>query len=178
MAQELNILFPLDEFYVAENRPLPVVSRIRAADVPEPYRRLLVGHHDMTPTLEAFHGDRIEIQVIERTVSTDTLGRIVVLLMEGSSRPVEFGAIIIHLNLVPPEARGLILEGHSPFGSILANFCIQHVSRPQAFIRVEPDALMADALGLSGPHTLYGRRNVLLTPHNEVLADIVEVLPP
>ena len=35
-----------------------------------------------------------------------------------------------------------------------------------------------EALGLSGPCELYGRRNVLLTLQNEIIADIVEILPP
>ena len=37
---------------------------------------------------------------------------------------------------------------------------------------------MEKALCLNGQRVLYGRRNVLLTPQNDVLADIVEILPP
>lgn len=218
MAQNLNLMFPLDRFYQADGRPLPEISQVDGKDIPDPYRALLVGNHDMTPTLEAFHGGRIEIQTLERlhestsnksatdsidrhpkpetrdpvsggrypipespyvaSADIETLGRIVVLLLEGSAKPVEFGAIIIHLDLVPPEARERILECHVPFGTILATYCIEHISRPRAFIRLEPDEMMATALGLSEPVTLYGRRNVISNLHNEVLADIIEVLPP
>ena len=178
MDGELNLLFPLDQFYEHDGLPLPVANRVAGSDVPHPYGQLLVGDHDMTPTLEAFHGETIEIRVIERKLESDSLARIVVLLLEGSGKPVEFGAIIIHLEHFPPEARDRILEGHSPLGTILATFHVDHVSCPRAFISVDSDAMIEEALCLSGPHKLYGRRNVLLTPQNEVLADIVEILPP
>jgi chorismate-pyruvate lyase len=177
MDQCLNLSFPLDRFYQSDNRHVPRISRIDGKDIPDPYRALLVGNHDMTPTLEAFHGGRIEIQTLDRSYDVETLGRIVVLRMQGSTTPVEFGAIIIHLDLVPPEARETILECRIPFGTILASYCIEHVSRPRAFICVEPDELMAQVLNLKQPVTLYGRRNVISNLHNEVLADIIEVLP-
>jgi hypothetical protein len=178
MNGDLNLLFPLDQFYERDGLPRPAVSRVDGADVPQPYGRLLVGDHDMTPTLEAFYGEPIEIRAIERRQGPDSFGRIVVLLLERSGKPVEFGAIIIHLEHFPPEARTRILECHCPLGTILATYHVNHVSCPRAFIRITSDAMMEEALGLDGPHTLYGRRNVLLTPQNEVLADIIEVLPP
>jgi hypothetical protein len=33
-------------------------------------------------------------------------------------------------------------------------------------------------LGLTGAHLLYGRRNSLVNPASESLAEIVEILPP
>ena len=178
MDGELNLLFPLDQFYERDGFPLPAVRQVPGNDVPQPYGSLLVGDHDMTPTLEAFHGDTIEIRVIERKVESDSLARIVVLLLEGSGKPVEFGAIIIHLEHFPQEARDRILEGHIPLGTILATYHVNHISCPKAFIQVASDAMMEEALCLQGRRTLYGRRNVLLTPQNEILADIVEILPP
>jgi len=178
MDGELNLLFPMDQFYAQTARPLPATIRVAGEEVPDPYGPLLVGDHDMTPTLEAFHKDRILIRVIERRLDADTYARLVVLLLEGSEQPVEFGAIIIHLSLFPPDARERILEGRCPLGTILATYHVDHVSCPLAFLRFQSDAMIEEALGLSGPCELYGRRNVLLTPQNEVLADIVEILPP
>ena len=58
--------YPLTEFYARAGRPLPVPEPLAPADVPEPYRRLLVHGNDMTPTLERFHGERIVLQLIHR----------------------------------------------------------------------------------------------------------------
>ena len=178
MDREVNLLYPLDQFYALASLPLPAVLQVAGEVVPEPNRQLLVGNHDMTPTLEAFHGEAIHIRVIEKQQDEETYARLVVLLLEHSTKPVEFGAIIIHLSLFPPEARERILEGQCPLGTILAIYDIAHVSRPQAFLQFESDALIEETLCLNSPGRLYGRRNVLLTPQNEILADIVEILPP
>src|SRR5579871_1066918 len=120
MDQELNLLFPLDRFYAQADLPLPPVSRVPAEEVPAPYGSLLVGNHDMTPTLEAFHGERIQLRLIDRKLDRDSYMRVVVLTLEGSARPVEFGAIVIYLSLFPPAARESILEGRCPLGTLLA----------------------------------------------------------
>jgi chorismate-pyruvate lyase len=180
MDRELNLLFPLDRFYGRASLALPPVNPVPGAEVPEPYRQLLVGDHDMTPTLESFHGDRIHLQVMEREhdPKAETLTRMVVLRLIGNERPVEFGCIVIDLVLFPPDARERVLEGASPLGTILADYHIEHFSHPLAFVRVSSDALMGEVLGLTGQHVLYGRRNRLLTRQGEVLADILEILPP
>jgi len=58
--------YPLNEFYAARNMPMPVIAEIPAADVPEPYKSLLVHKTDMTSKLEAFHKGKIHIQPIAR----------------------------------------------------------------------------------------------------------------
>jgi chorismate-pyruvate lyase len=173
-----TLLYPLDEFYGRRSLALPVVMPVAGPDVPEPYRGLLVHDHDMTPTLEAFHGETIHLRVIERQLEDDRLARQVVLTLDRSGRPVEYGAIVIHTRQFPEEARALLLESRVPLGTLLHRFAIAHSSRPQAFLRIDSDALINEALGLAGPQVLFGRRNVLLTPTDQVLAEIVEILPP
>jgi chorismate-pyruvate lyase len=173
-----RLLYPLDEFYARAGLALPPVQLIPGDVVPEPYRTLLVHDHDMTPTLEAFHRERIHLRVIERRLAGDSLCRQVVLTLDESERPVEFGAIVIHCGLFPPPARELILEGRCPLGTILADHRIEHASCPRAFLRVRSDAIMNGALGLEEPRALYGRRNVLSAPDGRVLAEVVEILPP
>jgi chorismate-pyruvate lyase len=173
-----GLLFPLDEFYLDAGRPLPPAVRIEGEEVPEPYRQLLVHDRDMTPTLEAFHGERIHLRLLQRRVDGAKLWRQVVLTLNDSKRPVEFGAIVIHCDHFPPAAREQILACHRPLGTILADHAIHHASAPHAFLRVEPDLLICEALATTGIYSLYGRRNVLTTPGGGVLADILEILPP
>jgi hypothetical protein len=72
----------------------------------------------------------------------------------------------------------LILELKQPLGTILRTQEIGHASRPDAYIRVKPDELIANALRLADPGVLYGRRNVLVDAAHRVLARVVEILPP
>lgn len=178
MSQKPCLLYPLDDFYAASGWVLPPAGALAGEDVPQPARRLLVHDGDMTPTLEAFHGERIHLRVLARRQEGDTYAREVVLTLDGSHRPVEFGAIIIYLQHFPPAARQLILEEQCPLGTILAQHRVEHTSRPLAFFQVTSDGFISGALGLGGPCLLYGRRNAHRNARGEVLADIVEILPP
>jgi chorismate-pyruvate lyase len=132
----------------------------------------------MTPTLEAFHDERIHLRLLDRRLEGETLSREVVLTTDQTLRPVEFGAIAIHLQHFPEAARETILGCHTPLGTILADFEIEHSSHPRGFFQIEADGLICESLGLDGPCTLYGRRNVLSTPAGHALAEVVEILPP
>ena len=177
MSVDLNLLYPLDEFYKRAGREVPSVEEIDGEDVPEPYNWLLVHENDMTPTLEAFHAERIHLRVLERHLEGDALSRQVVLTSNESGWPVEFGAVVIHLQHFPEAARHEILECWTPLGTIMAIYDIDCASSPQAFIRVQADDVIMEALGLEEACELFGRRNVIEDTDGNVLADIVEILP-
>ena len=103
MNQPENLLDPLDQFYLVSGVPVPEATKIEAECIPEPYRSLLVHENDMTPTLEVAYRQRIHIRLITRKVEDDVLLRQVVLVVDSDERPVEFGAIRIQLNQLPPE---------------------------------------------------------------------------
>jgi len=170
-------LFPLSEFYARTSLALPVISRIQPGAMPEPYRSLLVHSNDMTPTLERHHASGIYI----RALSTERRGtdyfREVVLHRASDDSAVEFGANCIHLDRFTPEARWMILQEKVPLGQILREHSIQHVTQALDFFRVEPDETICQALCLSAPVSLYGRRALLSDAQNQPLSQVVEVLP-
>jgi chorismate-pyruvate lyase len=172
------MLYPLDEFYQRAGLVVPAASLVDGAEMPEPYRSLLVHDRDMTPTLEAFHGERIHLRTIGRRLDGDALSRLVVLTTNGALKPVEFGAIVIHLDQFPAAAREVLLGCRVPLGTVLAEFGIEHYSRPSAFLSVQADPLINGSLDTIGTSVRYGRRNVLRTPTGESLADVIEILPP
>lgn len=170
-------MHPLDEFYAAAGQPLPPLNQLDGEAVPEPYKTLLVHRNDMTPTLEKFHRQSIHLQVLGRRRKGDEYFREVILRLDGTNQPVEFGAIKINLALFDAAAREQILHERLPLGHILAECNISHTSRPRAYLRLATDKLINEVLELSGAQVLYGRRNTLLDPKNRPLAEIVEILP-
>lgn len=172
----MDPLFPLEEFYPPEQ--FPSIRIIDPGLIPDPQRHLLVHDSDMTTTLERFHGGLIELQVLRCWWSEMALLRQVVLLLSDTHRPVEFGAIRIDLSSIPDKPRQVILENRIPFGAILKRYLIDHESHPAAFLAVEPDDLMMEALQMKEHAVLYGRCNTLLSPHGRMLAEVVEILPP
>lgn len=179
VTEPVSIAYPLDEFYARNGaKPLPPMQAIDAGLLPQPYRSLLVHENDMTSTLENFHGDRVHLKVHARELQGDSYLRAVLLELDETSKPVEFGCIRIYLKQFPPSAREAILRAYRPLGGILREFEIDYLSRPKAFLRVASDPLINELLHLKGAHVLYGRRNTLSDPNGNTLAEIIEILPP
>lgn len=175
---DTHAIQPLDEFFRRQGRPLPAWESVMPEAIPEPYRSLLVHERDMTRTLEQFHGASIHLRVLSRHQESATYCRESVLELDGSNRPVEFGAIKIHLELFPEPGRTQILEEHRPLGGILNASGRAYTSRPTAYLRFAADAFIRDALRLSHSVFLYGRQNTLRDALGHPLAEIVEILPP
>lgn len=173
-----SLTHPLDEFYARSGFSLPPWERIEGDMVPEPYKTLLVHQSDMTPTLERFHGCGVHLRVVGRKRRGSEYFREVVLQLQGSGEPVEFGAIKINLDLFAADARKQILQEQWPLGHILRDCAISHTSRPVAFLRFASDPLINRMMGLTGAQLLYGRRNTLFDTSGRPLAEIVEILPP
>lgn len=170
--------YPLNEFYAARKTSMPSIGKLQANEIPQPYKSLLVHNTDMTSKLEAFHKSKIHIKPFARHNTDNEYFREVVLVLEGSLKPVEFGAIKIILDLFPNEARQEILNERRPLGQILTEFKITFSSRPRAFLSVAVDDFIRTALNLSAEVFLYGRRNTLVDAWDRPLAEIVEILPP
>ena len=173
-----SIAHPLDEFYARSGLALPPLEQIEGEAVPEPYKTLLVHDRDMTSTLEGFHGAGVHLRLLSRAETNQDYFREVLLLLDGTEKPVEFGAIQIHLARFPDRTRLEILQECYPLGHVLKEHNIPFLSCPQAFLRIASDKLINGLLHLQGAHVLYGRRNTLLNPAGESLAEIVEILPP
>ena len=169
---------PLLDFYNRAGEPAPELFTINCKEMPEPYRSLLVHDDDMTPTLEKFHGERIHLRLIGREKSKNSYVREVVLEAGSTNKPVEFGAIAIHLEHFPKHSQELILGESVPLGTILGSHNINHESHPQAYFKLQADSLITEAFGLSKSTGLYGRCNVHKDLEGNHLAEIVEILPP
>ncbi len=178
MEPDSNFIYPLNEFYDHSGLPAPVVLRVGAPEMPEPYRSLLVHDRDMTPTLEGAYRRSIQLRVLNHSLTGDVFSRQVVLILEGDGKPAAFGAIKIHLKHFPAEARRSVLERKQPLGTILRTQGIAHASHPDAYLQITADAIIESALGLSGPRLLYGRRNTIVDSAEHTLAQVVEILPP
>jgi chorismate-pyruvate lyase len=132
----------------------------------------------MTTTLEAHHRGAVHLRVLSRSRRGMRYRRRVVLALDGSERPVEYGEIVIHLDALPSVARRHVLAARRPLGAILRRFRVRYASRPTAFFRIRAGAPIRRALGLACPCTLWGRCNALRGADGRAIAEIVEILPP
>lgn len=175
---ETELLYPLSRFRRDGGRTIPTYELIADSAMPEPYRSLLVHNGDMTSRLEAFHGGSIVLEVLHLDRSQSTYRREVVLHVEKSGLPVEYGAIEINLDAFQPEIREKILEGKLPLGGLLNHHKATYRSRPRGFFRLSADPQMSTIFATPETREFYGRSNELLGEKDVILAKIVEVLRP
>jgi chorismate-pyruvate lyase len=172
------LISPLSGFYESAGRPLPRVASRESAALPQPYRRLLVHDQDMTSTLEAYFGSTVRLRVLERRLDDNSITRQVVLVTDSEDQPVEFGAIHIRLDQFSSRARERIVESVRPLGTILREERVAYRCDPRGFFEIQCDQTARRAFALSGAPVLFGRHNLLLTPAGDMIAEVVEILPP
>ena len=173
-----EMFYPLSEYYRDYDIPMPIFESVQSDDVPEPYRHLLVHEADMTGRLTAFHGESLFLNVIDKNALRGMLVRRVVLCGIETNKKFEFGEIIIHLNRFEPKVRELIEEAKIPLGGIMVNHKVEFISSPSHYLKVTCDDMIAKCLSTTAGTELYGRKNKLTNYQGEVLAEIVEILPP
>lgn len=175
-AATVDPLAPLVFFY-GLGSARPRVTFIPAEQLPDDERWLLAHEGDMTSRLREFHHSEIDLDVHARQRIGDYLVRASVLTRRSDGIPVEFGAIGIHLDVLPLEARRLVEEGRIPLGGVLERERVPFISHPQGFFRIAVDARLAELLGATAGQVLYGRCNELRSGEGRALAEVVEVLP-
>ena len=172
--EKLNLLL---HFYPEDKSGAPGIYEISPEKIPEPYYSLLVHTGDMTPVLENYHQETIHLKVLNKRVTNSVYFRKVLLLLNSTNEPAEFGAIRIYLERFSPEAQKIILAGNRPLGTILHDQKIRHSSNPTAYFRLMSTPEMLELLKLPEPIILYGRCNVIRNGGGISLADIMEILP-
>ena len=147
-------------------------------EMPEPYRTLLVHDTDMTGALECHRGQKMALHRVEQFIDGHKLVRHVELCGSDDGVPAEFGAIEIHLDRLEAGPRAAVLQGDVPLGSVLKQAGIEFKSRPRAYFRIKPGEAIRHSFGVPEDGWLFGRCNQLLTINDELIADVVEILPP
>lgn len=171
-----QILHPLTEFVVDPHGVELFEGDL--APLPEPYRGLLVHENDMTSTLELYFRERPKLEVLAKKRSGTSLFRQVLLRGRQTNRVVEYGAIRIELDVLNAAARWAVLEGRRPLGGILGDHRVPFISRPESYFGLVPGRRLLDLFGVDEAPNLFGRKNFLTTPAGDLLAEVVEILPP
>lgn len=150
---------------------------IEGAEIPPPYRDLLVHKRDMTSTLAEFHKTEIDLDVLNVSNQRGGYAREVVLIATSSGKPVEYGAIVIQLDHFSNSVREAIVLGKEPLGNILSRMGCAYQSRPRGFFSIHAPKVCQERFGCSEKTVLYGRCNQLVSTDEKELASIIEILP-
>ena len=156
---------------------MPEYTFVADDAVPPPYHDLLVHSHHMTVTVEAHHGDLVDVRILARKLEGDSYTRKIVLALQGSGRVVQFGVARVHLDFCSEPVREAIVAGKTPLGRILIQHNVLRVVEPTAYLRVEACAAVAKWFGLSEPRPTYGRLAVIYCDGREAI-EVLEIVAP
>jgi chorismate-pyruvate lyase len=155
----------------------PTATVIPAADMPQPYHRLLVHNHHMTVTVEAFYGGSVDVRVMACTRAGNEYARKILLALHESGKIVQFGLVRIDLGVCPEPVRNAIVEGKTPLGRVLIQHDMLRRIEPTAFLRVRLSPKMAEWFGATAGVETYGRLGVIYTGEKPAV-EVLEILAP
>jgi chorismate-pyruvate lyase len=159
----------------------PQYTPISGADMPEPYRSLLVHTQHMTVTVEGYYGQAVDVRVIESHQAGSEYVRKILLTLHDTGEVVQLGIVQIDLDMLSERVRREIVEEKTPLGRVLIQNGVMRHIQPAGYIRVEPSAKLCEWFEIPQPKTTYGRLGVIYTdgkPAIEVLEILAPVLGP
>jgi chorismate-pyruvate lyase len=171
----LSSLYAL--FPSAQGELLPEFELVAADEVPSPYRELLVHDQHMTVTVEKYHGDAVDVQILARRHTDDSYARKILLALHHTGRIVQFGIMKINLGYCSRPVREAIIAGQTPLGRILIQHDVLRRIEPTAFLRVLPDPTMMQWFGLTEPVRTYGRLAIIHCDEQPAV-ELLEIVAP
>jgi chorismate-pyruvate lyase len=169
-ARGLFALFPLSGFLAA-------YELVDAAHVPAPYHDLLVHEHHMTVTVEAHHGEGVNVRVLEERRGVMAYARKILLVTQQTQRVVQFGLVRIHLQYCSQTVRDEILSGKTPLGRVLIQNNVLRRIEPTSFLRVVPGPPMMGWFSLQTPQPTYGRQAIIHCDGKPAI-ELLEIVAP
>jgi chorismate-pyruvate lyase len=145
--------------------------------VPPPYTQLLVNEHHMTLTVEAHHGDAVDVKVLEYRVAGDSYSRKILLTLQKTGRVVMFGLMRVNFHYCSDDVRREIMAGQTPLGRILIEHNVLRRVEPTAFVRVVPAHAMMEWFHLDRPKPTYGRF-ALIHCDEQPAIELLEIVTP
>jgi chorismate-pyruvate lyase len=155
----------------------PTFEIISGHAVPQPYDELLVHKRHMTVTQETYHGDRVDVRILERRLNGDYYARKILLALHRSGKIVQFGIPRIDLRYCSKAVREEILAGQTPLGRILIKHKVLRRIEPQAYFRVTPSAAMMEWFHLKEPRITYGRIGIIFCDEKPAI-EVLEIVAP
>ncbi len=174
-SKKLRELYRLFDTGTADD--LPEYEFVPADEVPAPYHGLLVHDKHMTVTVEAYHGDRVNVRVLARRHVGNDYARRILLTLAGSGRVVQFGIMRVRLDLCDPEVRESIVAAQVPLGRILIEHDVLRRIEPKAYLRVLPGPAMMSWFGDAGSRPTFGRL-ALIHCNRQPAVELIEIVAP
>ena len=145
--------------------------------VPPPYQQLLVHEHHMTVTVENYHGEPVNVRVLQVIRRGEDYARKILLSLRDQGRVVQFGLVRIRLRYCDPAVRQAILEEQTPLGRILIDHQVLRRIESRRFFRMIPGPALMGWFGLTEPTPTFGRTAIIHCDGQPAI-ELLEIVAP
>ncbi|OAI54400.1 hypothetical protein AYO44_15130 [Planctomycetaceae bacterium SCGC AG-212-F19] len=170
---DLHQLFAL----FAPTDDVPAYEVVPGDAVPEPYHALLVHDHHMTVTVEAFHGGRVGVRILDRAQTPAWYARKILLYLERNHQVVQFGIMRVYFEHLGEKVRREIQAGQTPLGRVLIENDVLRRVQPTTFLRIDPAPGMVKYFELLHAEPTYGRL-AYIHCNNKPAVEVLEIVAP
>jgi chorismate-pyruvate lyase len=170
---DLDTLFSL--FPPAADKP--AYERVPAAEVPHPYHALLVHEHHMTVTVEAYHGDLVNVRLLAKTRQQSFYARKIVLPLQKTGRIVLFGIVRINLDYCSAPVRAAIEAENTPLGRILIEHNVFRRIELVGLLKIQAGPLQQAWFQTDRPGPYYGRLAIIHCDEQPAI-ELLEIVAP
>lgn len=171
----------LGEFYDPSDDYAELGRCHSTQDLPSPYRELLDHNAHMTVTVEAHHGDKVNVVVHRnhRHVSgiDDWYVREITLTTRSSGKVVQYGIVRLNVNALAPEVWKRIESQETPLGRVLIEHNVLREVQLCELWQFQCGTELAKFLDLNLGDTVYGR-TALIYCDGEPAIELLEIVCP
>jgi chorismate-pyruvate lyase len=152
-------------------------TKCSVEEVPEPYRGLLDHTNHMTVTVESFHQDSVDVEVLRSSVDREQYCREILLRTHSSSMVVQYGIVRLGLRFLPELPRAEILEQKKPLGRVLIEHDVLRKIELFELLKIECGSALAEFFSVPVGSIVYGR-TAILHCNNEPAIELLEIVRP
>jgi chorismate-pyruvate lyase len=171
---DLGVLVRL--FYPA-GETLGTFEQVAATDMPADAATLLAHDAHMTVTVERFHGDSVDVQVLDRLVTERHYARKILLSRQKDGRVVQYGIMRVCFDHLSPAVRKRIEAEDTPLGRILIENNVLRRVRLASLWRVTAGPELAKLFDMPVGEVAYGR-TALIECNEEPGIELLEIVTP
>lgn len=152
-------------------------TEVSADEMPDGYRALLAHDEHMTVTVEAHHGESVDVRVLDRVSTGSHYARKILLARQSDSGVVQFGIMQVDFAFLDPPVRDEIRAENTPLGRILIRNDVLRRVRLSALWRIVPGDDLRNCFSLDDGAVLYGR-TAQIECNGEPAIRLLEIVAP
>lgn len=175
--QARAFLEDLIHLYYQESLQLGRFSPTDTLCLPKPFGLLLAHDRHMTVTVESFHSDSVDVDVLRSHREAEHYSREILLRTHQRGKVVQYGIVRLRLHRIADEPRREILEERKPLGRVLIEHQVLREVELLHLWQVHCGQALSRLFDVSQDAVTYGR-TAIIHCDGEPAIELLEIVSP